>query len=159
MIKAVGAVLIIICGAAFGLSKALALETRTAYLYDMVQFISFLHTDLCYKQSESATALKKASYGLKRLPLDLSALDGKSLARCVEAAYERLPTEAKNEVFKTALLQYGTGETQAQKKHLEYAQTLLKNEADAAKEKLAADKKLYGALGIFGGIVAAILLI
>ncbi|MEG1070107.1 MAG: hypothetical protein RSE27_07865, partial [Ruthenibacterium sp.] len=103
---------------------------------------------------------------LENLPFHLGILTPQTLPTVLAEALCKLQKSVKSilkppeiDLFCTALTEFGSAGAEEESKKLVYAQTALKEICDKAKEDAAKDRKLYRAIGIAGGVAAALLFV
>ncbi|MEG0911170.1 MAG: stage III sporulation protein AB [Ruthenibacterium sp.] len=166
--KGIGCVLLLMSGTAVGFQTGERLMIRVKMLMEMLSVLQYLQTNLKYRRDTTCDALRNMTQlcTLENLPFHLGILTPQTLPTVLAEALCKLQKSVKSilkppeiDLFCTALTEFGSAGAEEESKKLVYAQTALKEICDKAKEDAAKDRKLYRAIGIAGGVAAALLFV
>lgn len=160
--------LLILSGTAIGYKAGEKLLTRVKMLAEMLCIIQYLQTNLKYRRDTTCDALHNMTQCcvLEALPFRIGMLTPQTLPATLKTALRKLQIDTKDvlkpqefALFDTSLTEFGNASAEEESKKLAGTQAELKVIFAKAKEDAAKDRKLYRALGIAGGVAAALLFV
>lgn len=166
--KGLGCTLLLLSGAAIGFKTGERLSLRVKMLTEMLSILQYLSTNLKYRQDTTCDALRNMTQhcAVQTLPFHLAPLTPQTLPYRLKTALDKLQTETKEvlkqqelSLFCTALAEFGSASAEEESKKLRGVQAELTEIHCKAKEDAMRDQKLYRALGIAGGVAAALLFV
>ncbi len=168
MLKIIGAIIIVICGTALGITSSNNLSSRVDFLENFLKFIVFTEKEITYSTDSLSNIISKfdSNGNFKKflticqneLKNDASFFDSWSSA-IGEVSKNLKLSERDITIVKNFGQSLGTSDIESQSIHCQLHKNLINDEISDAREVKKNKSKLYVTLGICGSITLVLILI
>lgn len=157
--RLLGGGLLAVSGLLWGLDRARRLGRRVERLGELLRFMQFLRTEIAYSSSPLRQMLAMGQDIFCQAAAEHPQFEEDPVAALGEAGGALLLWKKDQALFQGLVQGLGASDTQGQLEHLALYKALAEAGLSEAKEELAQKRRLYLALGGFGGLAACILVL
>lgn len=157
MMKLLGGILLVLSGLCWGLGEAGRLSRRVRLLTEFQQLMQALRTEIAYSSRPLGEMLSGRDCRFCRAAADRPEFGWNPAEALARAGEELLQTPKDRRLFQDFAQGLGSSGSQGQLEHLELHMALAEENLKEAREECREKRRLYIALGLFGGLTVCIL--
>ncbi|RKJ39622.1 hypothetical protein D7X94_11715 [Acutalibacter sp. 1XD8-33] len=154
--RLLGGILLVLSGLCWGLGEAGRLSRRARLLTEFQQLMQALRTEISYSSRPLGEIISKSESRFCREAADRPEFRRNPAEALARTGEELLRNPKDRQLFRDFAQGLGASDTQGQIEHLRLHMALGEENLREAREECREKRRLYIALGLFGGLAACI---